>query len=370
MKVPSAALRRLEPLARESARQGVPLYVVGGCVRDWLLGRSTQDIDLAVEGEAAPFARAALRLWGGSMEEFGRFGTVRVKLKDGLRVDFARTRAESYSESAALPRVRPAGIEEDLGRRDFTVNAMALRLGVDGAEPVDPHGGRRDLEARLLRVLHPASFEDDPTRLFRAARYAARFGLEVEAGTRELIGAAVERRRAELLSRERVRAELLRLLEEKDPSPAFALLEDWGLLAAFHPRLRWSKTAASARDAGVRLGLLALSLGEEGPEFVRSLRLERARAGDLLAALKTAAARRSCVQPLPALAREVLARGLDGLPPAALEPLLVGGEDLRALGLAPGKEYARLLGEAAEAQWKGAFKTKAAARRWLKMRLA
>ncbi len=164
---------------------GKPVYLVGGAVRDLLLGRGRADIDLVVEGDAAALAT---RL-GGEVVEHERFATAKADL-DGHEVDIATARAESYPHPGALPEVQPtAGIADDLARRDFTINAMAIPLRRD-PELIDPHRGREDLEAGLLRVLHGGSFEDDPTRALRAARYAARFDFELEPETAALLGRA------------------------------------------------------------------------------------------------------------------------------------------------------------------------------------
>jgi tRNA nucleotidyltransferase (CCA-adding enzyme) len=198
-----------------------PVFVVGGAVRDLLLGRGRADLDVVVEGEAAALAA---RL-GAEPVSHERFATAKVVL-DGHEVDIAGARTETYAHPGALPEVAPAAsIEADLARRDFTVNAMAIPLG----EPrlIDPHRGQVDLEAGLLRVLHSESFVDDPTRAIRAARYAARFGFRLEGGTEELLRAAD----LDSVSADRRRAELLRLAAETSASRGFALLAEWGLLA-------------------------------------------------------------------------------------------------------------------------------------------
>lgn len=199
---------------------GDPVYLVGGAVRDLLLGRGRADIDLVVEGDAAALAE---RL-GAEVISHERFGTAKVKL-NGHEVDIASARSESYPHPGALPVVEPyATLEEDLGRRDFTINAMAIAL--DGsARLVDPHGGQADLATKQLRVLHPRSFEDDPTRAIRAARYAARFGFVLEPRTEELL------RGTDLstVSADRCDGELLRLARESRAVRAFELLGEWGV---------------------------------------------------------------------------------------------------------------------------------------------
>lgn len=359
--------RALAALAREAEAAGIPLFAVGGCVRDGLLGRTTRDLDLVAEKDPRPLAAAARRA-GAGVEEFGRFGTLRLRFPDGARVDVARARAETYESPAALPVVRPAALQDDLVRRDFTVNAMARRLTSKGeGELIDPHGGAEDLKARRLRVLHPASFRDDPTRLFRGARYAGRLGLRLEPGTAELLKEAVREGLPALLSRERVRQELWRMLEEEDPGPAMRLLRRWGLLGAFHPAFRWPAAAEKTSDPAVRLGVCALGMGlERGLELLQSLPLERSLGQNLELALSSAKETSSPRSKLPEAAFLALRLHFPRLPKKALEPLLVGGEDLRKLGLPPGKEYARLLSLAARIQWRGAFKDRFGALRWLK----
>ncbi len=196
-----------------------PVYLVGGAVRDLLLGRGRADIDLVVEGDAAVLAA---RL-GAETVEHERFATAKVSL-DGHEVDVATARAEAYPHPGALPEVRPARLEDDLIRRDFTINAMAIAL-MGEPELIDPHGGRADLEAGLLRVLHRGSFVDDPTRALRAARYAARFGFEPESHTAELL-AEVD---LDTVSDDRRTAELTRIAAEPTAPGAFGLLGEWGL---------------------------------------------------------------------------------------------------------------------------------------------
>jgi tRNA nucleotidyltransferase (CCA-adding enzyme) len=210
-----------ELAAVRDAAGGRPVYLVGGAVRDLLLGRGRTDIDLVVEGDATALAA---RL-GGDVVEHERFATAKANL-GGHAVDIAAARAESYPHPGALPEVVPtAGIAADLARRDFTINAMAIPLR-DDPQLIDPHRGREDLEAGLLRVLHGRSFKDDPTRALRAARYAARFNFELEAETAMLLG------KADLgtVSVDRRDAELLRLAGEIDAVSGFGLLAEWGLL--------------------------------------------------------------------------------------------------------------------------------------------
>ncbi len=204
----------------------VPAYLVGGVVRDLLLGREVADLDVAIEDDA----EALSDLPGFSPEREGLFLTGRLQ-QGNAKIDVAQTRAESYPAPGALPEVRPASITEDLARRDFTVNAMAFPLSGD-RQLLDPHGGLDDLRAGLLRVLHDGSFIDDPTRALRAARYAARFGFDLEPETARLL------RETDLstVSEDRIDNELRRIAAEDDPAAALRLIADWDVMPSLDPQ--------------------------------------------------------------------------------------------------------------------------------------
>ena len=321
---------------REAATE--PVYLVGGAVRDLLLGRGRADIDIVVEGDAAALAS---RL-GAGVVSHERFATAKVSL-DGHEIDIATARIESYPRPGALPVVEPAArIEPDLARRDFTINAMAVALHAE-ADLIDPHGGRADLAAGLLRVLHPSSFVDDPTRALRAARYAARFDFDLEAETEALL------READLgtVSADRREAELLRLAGEAEAPRAFALLAEWGLvdlreggaeLAAEAGELLrsspWSEFASRDR------ALLAAALGPGGgEEALAKTQPERPSEGVALAA------GRDPVELLlaRALGAEWLDRYLAEWREVSLE---IDGEALIAAGIPQGPVIGRGLDEA------------------------
>lgn len=206
-------------LVRAAARE--PVFLVGGAVRDLLLGRPRADVDLVVEGDATALAE---RL-GGASAEHQRFGTAKAVV-DGHEIDLASARTETYPQPGSLPVVSSAAsVEEDLARRDFTVNAMAIPLQEE-ARLVDPYGGEADLGQGLLRVLHDRSFLDDPTRAIRAARYVSRFRFAPEPHTEALL------RQADLsaVSADRRRAELERLAGEERAYEGFELLAEWGVI--------------------------------------------------------------------------------------------------------------------------------------------
>lgn len=217
-------LERLEALPRGqavlAAADGVPgVHLVGGAVRDLALGGTPHEIDIVVEGDPAPLLAAL----GGPDVLHERFGTATLE-----GVDVARARAETYPEPGALPEVRPAAIDDDLQRRDFTVNAIAVALADATVRAVE-HAAD-DLRAGRLRVLHDASFTDDPTRLWRLARYAARLGFEIEEHTRELAAQAVAAGAPASASGVRMGNELRAMLREPDPVAALRAASALGLL--------------------------------------------------------------------------------------------------------------------------------------------
>jgi tRNA nucleotidyltransferase (CCA-adding enzyme) len=333
------ALDRAYPelVAVRKAAGDEPVYLVGGAVRDLLLGQGRADIDLVVEGDAADLAT---RL-GGDVVSHERFATAKANL-DGHEIDLARARAEAYPHPGALPEVEPAGLLDDLARRDFTINAMAIPL-LGEPEVIDPHGGRADLEAGLLRVLHARSFVDDPTRALRAARYAARFGFELEPETSALL------READLgtVSVDRRDAELLRLAAEVEAPRAFELLAEWGLVelrqggvelservAELLSNPPWSEVAERDRS------ILSAALGPAGGE-VELAASEPAHPSE---AVELARGQNSIELALArAMGAEWLDRYVSEWRSVALE---IDGEDLIAAGLPQGPAIGRGLEEA------------------------
>jgi tRNA nucleotidyltransferase (CCA-adding enzyme) len=231
---------------------GEGVYVVGGAVRDLLLGTEPLDLDVVVEGEPERVVSAL----GAPAHVHDRFGTATVEI-GGVRYDIARARRESYARPGALPTVTPATIEEDLARRDFTVNALALGLGGRRrGRLVTFPGALEDLRGRTLRILHDASFRDDPTRLLRLARYASRLGFSVEDGTRRLALQALEGGALQTVTGSRLGAELRLLAQEPDPVQALSALHDLGVDEALEPGF-------GLRDPEVAARALAL-LGADG----------------------------------------------------------------------------------------------------------
>ena len=243
-------------LALAGERQDITL--VGGAVRDLLRGCAPRELDVVVAHDAASVAGELAERLGASTLVHERFGTAVVEWEAG-RIDIAARRAETYAAPGALPNVRPGSADEDLRRRDFTVNAIAVPLaGPHAGEPAGAEHALEDLDARRLRVLHERSFVEDPTRLLRLARYSARLGFEVEPHTAELARAAVAEHALATVSRARVGAELRLALSEADAPAALQKIDELGVLAALDPRLRFDAPLAraaldvlSATDAGV-----------------------------------------------------------------------------------------------------------------------
>lgn len=365
---PAAAAKLLAPLADAARTQGAALYAVGGPVRDWLLDRKTLDIDLTVAGDPDPVAHAAARLLGGTVEPFGRFGTRRVNAESEFRVDVATTRQERYDAPAALPTVERTGvpIEKDLIRRDFTVNAMAVRLDDGSHELCDPYGGLKDLKAGVVRALHGESFRDDPTRVFRGARFLSRFGFKPAPGFVEDAKAALAH--AKTLSPHRRLHELLLIVADEDPSGALERLKAWGYLDLLGFS-EWPKKWPKTRDE--RLAALALSMRrDDGESWLKSFPFDRHLRSQLEAVLALAYSDRAPrAVPDPFVARAVRAF-LPKLPPAALTACFLTGADLVAQGAWPGPAIQKVLDEAAKLQREGKLRTRAAALAWLKKRPA
>jgi tRNA nucleotidyltransferase (CCA-adding enzyme) len=243
----------LSTLGRIARAAGSDGYLVGGAVRDLLLRRSPVDVDVAVEGPVRSVAALVSALsaeTGWTVEaRHERFGTAKLLGPDGTGIDLAATREEHYPYPGALPVVRTGvPIHQDLGRRDFSVHAMAFRLPDAGVEPtlLDPFGGQKDLERRCLRLLHEASLADDPTRVFRAARYAARLGFEIDPGFAEALRRGVGSGSFVRISGDRVRRALQEVLSEQNRGMAVGILSRLGVFAVLVEG--WTVPVSVVRD--------------------------------------------------------------------------------------------------------------------------
>ena len=398
------------------------LYLVGGVVRDWLLGRpdgghSDHELDLMLAGpslqDAIAFARAIQADFGGELRTHARFGTAQWLSPTGIAVDFANARRERYPRPGQLPQPYPGTAEEDLWRRDFSVNALALLLSPPAAfgQLLDPCGGQADLQQRRLRALHPASFRDDPTRILRGLRLAARLGLRWDEETARWAQESLPI--LARLSGSRLRAEFEQLFREPRPEDALTAKEADGLLPTLHPafltdpavlrerflRLRSASTRfAGGREAPITTNPVAtgwrlLTMGNAAAEVAAlaarfTLRkaerdgLERAARlyaerhiladesrppADIAAALQHAdeATRQALWVAGDAALRRQLTRYEEKW--RQRRPAL-SGRDLRRLGLPPGPRYRELLERLQIARWNGEV-TSAAEERALLERL-
>ncbi|MBK5282327.1 MAG: CCA tRNA nucleotidyltransferase [Nitrospiraceae bacterium] len=412
-------LRELGDLADEGE---VSLYLVGGVVRDLLLKRGNWDLDLTVEGNGIGFAQLVADRYGARLAVFERFATARLVFPDGLKIDIATTRRESYAQSAILPTVQLASIEEDLYRRDFTINAMAIQLNAAQFGRLrDVYGGQRDLRARTIRVLHVGSFEDDPTRIFRAIRFEHRFGFRLERATLRLLAQAASTNLIARLSGPRLQNEILLLFSEYDPVRAIARLAQLKLLRFLHHRLCYTKNVKRVVTAVPKaltwwarrfpdsvidmpiVYLMALS-SESSPDVVaamiRRLALSREQAKNVSAggsridrALKRltdkGTVRPSQVYRLLAdlsdealvllLAKQIsrqhgvrlslLKRHLLSYVKNRAVKTALTGRDLQAMGLKPGPQYRTILGQLLDARIDGMITTAAEERAFVLKRL-
>ena len=335
------------PLA--GAGKVAAVYLVGGAVRDLLLGAAHVDVDLVVEGDAVEVARRLAEVTGERLVVHGAFGTATVG-----DVDLATARSERYAAPGALPDVRPASLADDLARRDFSINAIAASLAEESFGAVtDPHGGVADVRAGVVRVLHDASFRDDATRLLRAARYVGRLRFRLDDAT-----AARAREAADAVTTvggPRLRDALLALLREDTAPTAIALLGDLGVLSTLAPGLAVEETALSHLDAlaaeapdvdrgRARLALLLRSLETgERSRLTGWLRLRRVDAAVILQAAAATADRLPELPPEAALVvgGEVGRRWLTQDRHVRLE--VDGGVLAAELGVTQGPEVGRIL---------------------------
>ncbi len=412
-RLPRRIFDLLRVAGRLADREGVSLFVVGGFVRDLLLGIENLDLDLVVEGDGIAFARLLAADQKARVKTHDRFGTAVLILPDGFKLDVATARTEYYEYPTALPTVERSSIKKDLYRRDFTINALAVRLNEHRfGELLDFYGGQRDLKDKTIRVLHSLSFVEDPTRVFRAIRFEVRFGFQLGKDTLALIKGAVKMDLFRRLSGHRLLEELRLLFSEREPKLAVKRLADLNLLRFIHPKLTWS----------VKLERLLLSV-EEALDWHRLLYLDRKMDGwlvyfmtllaglperavtDLLrrfpftekeaATLKDArSATQRVIRQLgkrPPLKPSAVYRLLHGIPDETLvgilaqsrseevkkqistymttwrnvQPLLTG-HDLKTMGLKPGPAFKNILARLLEARVDGEVKTEADERELVK----
>ena len=388
--LPSGALEGLRLagiLAAEGESEAEAAYLVGGSVRDALLGLTPGDMDLSIVGDAPQFAATFADKGGGVVEAVSQFGTARVGLPAG-RFDLAMSRTETYATPGALPTVKSSGIQEDLSRRDFTINAMAVDLSPSNwGDLVDPHGGFSDTARRRIQILHPGSFRDDPTRIFRAIRYEQRLGFNLDPGAMSLMKRDWDY--MDLISAARVRGELEKILSDPLRADILAAAEDRDVLAGIDISFRVSRAALQAmrrnpdRDILFYLALATASLTEnealslvtrlEPPQEWREIILSSPRYRGMSSILRNENLSPSEVVsvlgefPLPLLKAQ---RALTGSTnqKSRLDQYLgilrhvrpeITGADLLGAGVPQGPEIGIMLDEVLRARMDGRVKTKA-----------
>ena len=264
-------------LAGEAAQSsGQKLYLVGGSVRDLLLGRPNSDLDLVLEGDAIGLARRLAGVGGGRITAHPRFGTASLQWNN-WNVDLVTARLETYQKPGALPSVSPGSIRDDLSRRDFTINALAVELGSGHyGRLLDIYSGKEDLRRKYIRVLHEKSFIDDATRIWRALRYEQRLDFQLERETRRWLERDLSY--LESVSGDRIRHELELALEEENPGKLLRRAGELGVLAKIHPSLQVDGglagmfeqarrcNVAGVTPAGLYLALLVYSLNRPETE--------------------------------------------------------------------------------------------------------
>ncbi|MEO0085325.1 MAG: hypothetical protein ABIK37_01700 [candidate division WOR-3 bacterium] len=368
-------------MAAIAAEGGTRVFLVGGPVRDMLLGLESPDIDIAVERGMPGFGRRVARRLGGRFVYHERFMTGTVLLEDGRHIDICQTRAESYPRPAMLPKVRPADIETDLGRRDFSINALALEVRLERTgRLLDPWGGERDLRARQVRVLHERSFVDDPTRIFRCIRFAIRLDFEIERRTLELLRQAVKERRPALLTPERILYELrLICAEPRAVRMVEALIREQVLETAWSWRpgshfldrfcrlaqaqvgpeglyVFWLSDLPGIERFPIRKEELAAAQAIRGFGRVRPRLMRASRPSGVVGALSGIPGMALAVLQVvePAAVAKRIGRFLEEW--VQVRPAITG-QDLREMGLKPGPEFRRVLEKVREAKLEGRVKT-------------
>jgi tRNA nucleotidyltransferase (CCA-adding enzyme) len=243
-KLPPEFKRILKSASKLAGDFGCRISLVGGVVRDLLLGGDVFDLDIVVEGDAIAFVSQLAQRLRGDYTKHHAFGTATVYF-NSHKIDFATARTEIYSHWGVLPKVKPAGLLEDLQRRDFTINAMAIGLNHDDyGKVIDFYGGLSDLNKGLLRVLHKESFLEDPTRILRGTRFKERFGFAFEPRTQALLKQASSKRVLNLVSPHRLRDELICMLKEPSPYRCLKALDRLGSLYFIDKKVTLDKQAA------------------------------------------------------------------------------------------------------------------------------
>jgi tRNA nucleotidyltransferase (CCA-adding enzyme) len=353
----------LDLLRHLAALSPSPLYIMGGFVRDLLLGLPSVDFDLVIEADATLFANQVLANLGGRIVTHSKFRTATwtPPHEPTTEIDLVSARRETYAHPAALPDVTLSTLADDIRRRDFTLNTLALRLDGDHfGELFDLLNGEQDLNDKLIRILHPHSFIDDPTRLFRAVRYEQRYNFQIEPETLALIPSALPYIAS--LSGDRIRHELELILTEKESNHSLQRLEQLGILKAIHPALTVSKSTVTSFAAllapldppSAKAISTRLNLPSKETELIQQVAESRALLKNLSDQALSLSQFHTQAKSLPPPAL-TLAAQVEALSPAqqtflntyltrrASLRLHTNGQTIATLGLSPGPKYKEIL---------------------------
>ena len=240
--LPENLYNLIKEIGKIADRVKLNAYIVGGFVRDLILGRKNYDIDIVVEGDATLFAKQVAKELGAKVHTFDRFKTATLVFSDGTRIDMASARTEVYRAPGAFPEVDVAPLKKDLFRRDFTINTLAIKINSsDFGRLIDFFGGLKDIKDRKIRVLHSLSFVEDPTRILRALRFATRYRFDLGRHTEKLLKMAVERKLFKTVEGQRIYHELKQIMLEENPLRVLLKLDRYGILKELFPGINWNR---------------------------------------------------------------------------------------------------------------------------------
>ncbi|SNR66742.1 CBS domain-containing protein [Desulfurobacterium atlanticum] len=241
-RLPEKVFNLLKKIGEIADREKINAYVIGGFVRDLIIGRRNLDVDIVVEGDAPSFAKKVAKELNGKLHSFEKFKTATVTLPDGFRIDFASARTEIYRAPGALPEVDTAPLKKDLFRRDFTINTLAIKInGKEFGKLIDFFNGLKDIKEKKIRVLHALSFVEDPTRILRALRFAVRYRFDLGKHTEKLLRIAVKKNLFRTVEGKRVYLELKHIFEEENPLRIVNRMKEYGILKSISSGIIWDK---------------------------------------------------------------------------------------------------------------------------------
>ncbi len=242
-RIPECVLKILRTIGKVADSEGVNAYIVGGFVRDLIIGRENLDVDIVVEGDATEFAKKVAKRLNAKVHTFDRFKTAIVVMQNGFKIDMASARTEVYSSPGALPSIDIAPLKKDLFRRDFTINTLAIKLNEkEFGKLIDYFNGLKDIKEKKIRVIHSLSFIEDPTRILRALRFAVRYRFELGKHTEKLLKIAVQRKLFKTVEGRRLYLELKHIFEEDNPLRIVNRMNEYGVLKVLCPEINWNRS--------------------------------------------------------------------------------------------------------------------------------